>query len=81
MSRDGLIPDFCRNVASLPLDAQSTFIRSQQGGRGGFGGPNRGPGGQRGFFGGGGFGGPGGGLMSGLGAMKEETKACGPLLR
>lgn len=37
-----LVPDsvwnaFCRNVATLPLDASSTFIRSQSGGGGGFG--------------------------------------------
>jgi hypothetical protein len=33
--QDGLWNTFCRNVASLPLDASSTFIRSQSGGAGG----------------------------------------------
>jgi len=35
---DGIWDDFCRNVAMLPLDASSTFIRSVRGGRFG-GGP------------------------------------------
>jgi hypothetical protein len=34
--QDGLWDDFCANVASLPLDSSSTFIRSSSG-RGGFG--------------------------------------------
>lgn len=32
--QDGLWMSFCRNVASLPLDASSTFIRTRQGGGG-----------------------------------------------
>jgi hypothetical protein len=38
LSQDGLWYTFCANVASLPLDAKSTFIRSAQGGGGGGGG-------------------------------------------
>jgi hypothetical protein len=45
--------NFCRNVASLPLDARSTFIRSTRSGNFGRS-----------------------GLMSQLGAMQAETKAC-----
>ena len=45
---------FCRNVASLPLDSHSTFIRSVSGN--GYG--------------------RGGGFVSSLGAMAEETKDC-----
>jgi hypothetical protein len=36
--QDGLWNRFCGNVASLPLDEKSTFIRSSQGGGGGPGG-------------------------------------------
>jgi hypothetical protein len=36
--QDALWNAFCGNVASLPLDERSTFIRSQQGGGGGSGG-------------------------------------------
>jgi len=36
--QDGVWDAFCRNVATLPLDASSTFIRSQNGGGGGRGG-------------------------------------------
>jgi hypothetical protein len=39
--QDGKWDAFCRNVATLPLNAGSTFIRSQNGGGGGF---NRGSG-------------------------------------
>jgi hypothetical protein len=35
--QDGKSDAFCRNVASLPLDSSSTFIRSASGGRFGFG--------------------------------------------
>jgi len=35
--QDGKWDAFCRNVAALPLNAGSTFIRSQNGGGGGFG--------------------------------------------
>ncbi len=38
LSQDGLWYTFCANVATLPLDARSTFIRSSQGGGGGGGG-------------------------------------------
>lgn len=37
LSRDGLWPAFCGNVAQLPLDDSSTFIYSQSGGGGGRG--------------------------------------------
>lgn len=36
--QDGIWDAFCRNVATLPLDSSSTFIRSQNGGGGGRGG-------------------------------------------
>lgn len=32
LNQDGIWSDFCRNVASLPLDASSTFIRAAGGG-------------------------------------------------
>ena len=53
---------FCRNVAALPLDQSSTFIRSTSRGRapGGFGA----------------FGGYYGGFVSSLGAMADEVRAC-----
>jgi hypothetical protein len=35
--QDGLWNDFCRNVAALPLDEASTFIRATRGGRYGAG--------------------------------------------
>jgi hypothetical protein len=69
LMRDRLSDRFMCNVSSLPLDAQSTFIRSQNGG-----GQNRSPFGGGGNFGGG-FGGRGG-LMSFLGSMQEEAKTC-----
>jgi hypothetical protein len=37
LQQDGIWNDFCRNVAALPLDASSTFIRSVRGGRVGLG--------------------------------------------
>ena len=43
LEQDGKWNTFCRNVASLPLDDASTFIRSESG-RGGVGGYGRGPG-------------------------------------
>jgi hypothetical protein len=33
LAQDGLMSSFCRNVATLPLDETSTFIRSLRGGR------------------------------------------------
>ncbi len=64
LSQDGIWMNFCANVASMPLDAQSTFIRSGQGGR---------------FSGGGGGGrGGGGGLVNSLGSIPDETReGCG----
>ena len=38
LGQDGKLGAFCQNVASLPLDASSTFIRSSSGGGGGRGG-------------------------------------------
>jgi hypothetical protein len=35
LMQDGIWNTFCQNVATLPLDASSTFIRSQSGGGGG----------------------------------------------
>jgi len=49
--QDSLWGAFCANVASLPLDGSSTFIRTMQGGGRG-------------------------GLMTYLGEMQTETKAC-----
>ena len=37
LQQDGIWDDFCRNVATLPLDSSSTFIRSVRGGRYGLG--------------------------------------------
>jgi hypothetical protein len=37
LQQDGIWNDFCRNIAALPLDESSTFIRSVRGGRFGFG--------------------------------------------
>jgi hypothetical protein len=31
LEQDGILPAFCANVATLPLDAASTFIRSVRG--------------------------------------------------
>ncbi len=36
LQQDGIWGAFCANVASMPLDARSTFIRSQSFGGGGF---------------------------------------------
>ena len=38
LSQDGIWRNFCANVASMPIDETSTFIRSSQGGFGGGGG-------------------------------------------
>ena len=38
LQQDGIWNNFCGNVAALPLDDHSTFIRSSQGGGGGGGG-------------------------------------------
>jgi hypothetical protein len=38
LRQDGIWGSFCANVASMPLDDKSTFIRSSQGGGGGGGG-------------------------------------------
>lgn len=64
LAREGGLDRFCANVATLPLDESSTFIRSE---RGGFG-PRlpRGPGG--------GFGGV---FTSQLYAMLSEIRSCG----
>jgi hypothetical protein len=36
LGQAGLWDSFCANVATMPLDGQSTFIRSVQAGRGGY---------------------------------------------
>lgn len=61
LMQSGLVPAFCSNVASLPLDEQSTFIRSVRGGP---------PGGS--FNGGFRY----GGLVNQLGSMLAETRTC-----
>jgi hypothetical protein len=58
--QDNKWPAFCRNVATLPLDTSSTFIRTTSRGRG--------PGGFTGFG--------GGGFVSSLGAIASEVRAC-----
>jgi hypothetical protein len=58
LGQDGKTGAFLGNVATLPLDSSSTFIRS----------------GGRGFGGGGGFGRRGGGLGSELGNMLSEVR-------
>lgn len=65
LEQGGLWPAFCANVASLPLDERSTFIRSLRGrpADGSFGGSS------------GGFG--SNSLVNQLGNMQAETKACG----
>ena len=60
LDQQQLWPAFCANVASLPLDDQSVFIRSVRG--------RPTTGGAFGF----GF----GGLVNQLGSMKAETKSC-----
>lgn len=61
LSQDGLWPAFCHNVAALPIDAQSTFIRSMRGGPPGssFSGGFRSS-----------------GLTNQLGSMLVETRSC-----
>jgi len=59
--QDGKEGTFCRNVASLPIDETSTFIRSSNRGR---------------FGTVGGFGGFGGGFVSSLGDIATEVKSC-----
>jgi hypothetical protein len=62
LAREGGIERFCANVATLPLDDTSTFIRSE---RGGFGPrPPRGPGGF------------GGGFASQLYNIKSQIQGC-----
>jgi hypothetical protein len=61
LRQDGIWNRFCANVASMPIDPSSTFIRSV---RGGFGGPV-----------GGAI--PGALFSSSLGEMLAETRSCG----
>ena len=63
LSQRGLWETFCANVATMPLDGQSTFIRSVQAGRGFYGGNTFG----RGFS-------PR--LINQLAGMQEETAGC-----
>jgi hypothetical protein len=64
LSREGGIDEFCANVAALPLDDSSTFIRSERGGL-----PQRGGGSPRGR----GF---GGNFSSQLRNMLGEIRGC-----
>jgi hypothetical protein len=64
LGREGVLDEFCANVAALPLDDSSTFIRSE---RGGF--PPRGGASLRGRSFGGNF-------RSDLHSMLEEIRAC-----
>jgi hypothetical protein len=61
LRQDGKWTDFCANVASMPLDTSSTFIRSVRTGGGLF------PGNPRGGF---------GVFTSSLAGIEEETRAC-----
>jgi hypothetical protein len=65
LRQDGIWDAFCRNVATLPLSASSTFIRSERGGMG------RGPGGR-----GRAAGGVGGGFVSSLSPIADDIRAC-----
>ena len=66
LSREGVLDRFCHNVATLPVDDTSTFIRSE---RGGF--ASRGP------RSAGMFGGFGGMFTSQLYAIRNELQSCG----
>jgi hypothetical protein len=66
LGREGLLERFCDNVATLPLDDTSTFIRSE---RGGFA--------PRGTRGPGMFGGFGGMFTSQLYAIRDDLRTCG----
>ena len=63
LGQQGIWDAFCANVATLPLDADSRFIRSVRGSPGGFGNSFRN-----------GFGYPG--LVNLLGKMQDETSTC-----
>ena len=63
LNQDGLWPSFCHNVATLPLDDHSLFIRSVRGSLG-----------SSSFNGG--YGWPGGGLVNETNSMRAETKSC-----
>ena len=63
LGQQGLWDAFCANAATLPLDADSRFIRSIRGSPGGSGNGFRG-----------GFGYPG--LVNTLGKIQEETSSC-----
>ena len=71
--RADVIDEFCASAASLPLDASSTFIRSERGGlpARGAGGPERGGPPSR-----GGRGSPRGGFDSKLRDMIGDLKSC-----
>ena len=64
LRQDGLWTAFCENVAALPLDARSTFVRSRRGGGGrGVAAPAAGPG--PGMF------------ASELAQIEADTRTCG----
>ena len=65
LAREGALERFCDNVAALPLDDSSTFIRSE---RGGFGPRMRGSGG---------FGTFGGAFTSQLYSIRSDIRTCG----
>jgi hypothetical protein len=66
LRQDGIWDAFCANVASMPLDASSTFIRSTRGGGAG----------NRGRAGTGATMGPGLNFISSLGSIPAETRGC-----
>ena len=69
LGREGLLDKFCENASTLPIDASSTFIRSQ---RGGFGPFRGGPSGRGGFA---------GGFLTQLFNMQADLRACSAAAR
>ena len=65
LRQDGIWDAFCGNVASMPIDASSTFIRSTRGGSVSGGGRSLSV-----------ATGPGLNFISSLGSMASETRSC-----
>ena len=63
LRQDGIWDDFCRNVATLPLTPESTFIRSMRGGFARGSAPARGTA-------------VAGGFVSSLGTIAEDIRGC-----